>query len=90
MHTTAKRTQIYLPADLYQEVLRYANAEGLSLAAVIRWALQRSLPHVHTPSAWTYERDPIWKLVGAAKSREGDLSTCHDHYLYGKPKAACS
>lgn len=36
---SAVRTQIYLPYDLHQEVVRRAQKQGISIAAVIRKAL---------------------------------------------------
>jgi hypothetical protein len=86
MKTTAKRTQIYLPTDLHQQAFSYARGKRLSFAAVIRLSLQDFLVRNQQPSKRTYEKDPLWMLLGAARSRDGDLSTWHDHYLYGRPK----
>ena len=88
MKMTAKRTQVYLPTDLFQQVSAYARGRRLSLAAVIRVSLQDFLTKRQRPSKRAYEGDPLWRLCGAAQSRAGDLSVEHDHYLYGRPKAA--
>lgn len=86
MQTTEKRTQLYLPADLYEQVLRYARKRGLSLAAVVRMSLRDSLGRRERLSKNAYETDPLWKLVGKVDSGQGDLAEAHDHYLYGRPK----
>lgn len=87
MGLTEKRTQIYLPAELHERVQRYARQRGLSIAAVIRLSLQHSLEQARRLSNRHYEHDPVWKLIGAAESKDGDLSTRHDYYLYGKPRS---
>ena len=87
MKTTAKRTQIYLPADLFQQAAAYARGRRLSMAAVIRVSLQDFLTK-RRPSKRAYDQDPLWRLCGAARSQTGDLSLWHDHYLYGRPKTA--
>ncbi len=89
MKATAKRTQIYLPADLHRQALAYARAQRLSLAAVIRISLQQRLKKTRRLSAQEYNQDPIWQLKGMAKSKDGDLSICHDFYLYGRPRERC-
>lgn len=89
MKTTAKRTQIYLPADLHQQAAAFAKGKGQSLAAVIRVSLIKFLGRKRRPSKRAYEQDPIWRLVGAISSKDGDLSRCHDAYLYGRSKADC-
>ena len=85
MRLTEKRTQIYLPAELHERVQRYARQRGLSIAAVIRFSLETSLDQPRRLSKRAYERDPLWKIVGMARSGVHNLSTAHDHYLYGKP-----
>ena len=85
----AKRTQIYLPADLHQQAFTYAKGKHLSLAAVIRLSLQDFLHQRERPPKRTYEKDPLWSLVGMMKGKERDLSSRHDHYLYGRSKTSC-
>ena len=89
MKTTVKRTQIYLPVDLHRQASTFAKGKGQSLAQVIRVSLLDFLECNHRPSKRAYEKDPIWRLVGAVRSKDGDLSRCHDYYLYGRPKASC-
>lgn len=88
MNATAKRTQVYLPTDLHQQAFAYARGRRLSLASVIRLSLQDFLARNQRPSKRAYDHDPLWRLCGAARSREGDLSARHDDYLYGRPKTA--
>lgn len=90
MRVMAKRTQIYLPTDLHRQAAAFAKGQGRSLAQVIRLSLVDFLKkRTHRLSKQAYEKDPIWQLVGAIRSKEGDLSRCHDYYLYGRPKASC-
>ena len=86
MKLTGRRTQLYLPAELHEQVLHYARAKGVSLAAIVRLSLQETLKRKEWLSKPTYDRDPIWRLLGAAKSKDGDHSTRHDAYLYSRGK----
>ena len=86
MKSTTRRTQLYLPDELHEAALRYAKARGLSLAAVVRIALHESLGRRTRVPRQAYAHDPVWKLLGAMKSGQRDLSTWHDHYLYGRSK----
>ena len=87
MSVTEKRTQVYLPAELHEQVQRYAKGRGLSIAAVIRISLQRALAGApHLPKQ-AYQHDSVWRVIGSGRSKDGDLSIHHDHYLYGKPRS---
>lgn len=90
MKTTSKRTQIYLPSSLHEQAAAYARRHNLSLAAVIRISLQDRLRRAPGLSKKAYDTDPIWTLVGAARSKgkPTDVSVYHDHYLYGRSKAS--
>lgn len=90
MNTTAKRTQIYLPPTLHEQASAYARRHSLSLAAVIRISLQERLRRAPAVSKKAYDTDPIWTLIGAARSKgkATDVSLYHDHYLYGCSKAS--
>ena len=81
MAVSEVRTQIYLPKQLYQRLKRLAERRKVSQAAIVRDALEAHLKQELPASAW--ENDPIWNIVGAFASREGDLSVRHDDYLYG-------
>lgn len=81
-----KRTQVYFPEKLYRDVKKRAKAESKSLAAVVREAVQKHMEEKKID----WENDPIFKLVGIAKSGVTDLSVNHDHYLYGAKKKPVS
>ncbi len=82
------RTQVYLPRHIYQKLQARAERQGLTLAVQIREALENYIERVETEvdDGILHADDPIFKLIGAAASEEGDLSVNHDHYLYGWPK----
>ncbi len=77
------RTQVYFPAHLYRAVKEKAKKEDVSIAKIIRQAVEKEVgkeEHVNQ-----MERDKAWeeffKLAGIGKSREHDLSINHDKYL---------
>ncbi|MBC7341277.1 MAG: CopG family transcriptional regulator [Clostridia bacterium] len=78
----AVRTQIYLSEKLYKRVKARAAKTGKSMAEQIRESLERYLDEKEAAEA--KPDDPIWKLAGQIQSTEGDLSSKHDTYLYGK------
>lgn len=80
---TDKRTQIYLTLDQFARAKNLARSRGVSLAAVIRDALEDYLKKSEEEFlAKDWEGDPINEIVGFF---EGDknLSQKHDFYLYG-------
>ena len=80
-----KRTQVYFPEDLYSKISKRAKQESKSSAQIIREAVVEYLEKKKEQEL-DWENDPIFKLVGIAKSGVADLSVNHDHYLYGMPK----
>ncbi len=57
----ANRTQVYLTADQRRQIDEIARAEGVSLAEVVRRALDRYLQADHDPApalAATFGADP--------------------------------
>lgn len=81
MHSTEKRTQLYLPVNLYQAAWRLARERGLSLAAVVRQALEDYLGRASkTKGDW--KNDPLNKLVGFVSKGPSDLSEKVDEFLY--------
>ena len=54
-----KRLQIMLDDDLYAELTRRANAEGRSMAAIVRDSLRQTIPPLPP-----LEEDPLWQMVG--------------------------
>jgi hypothetical protein len=87
MRETMVRTQVYLPRDIYQRLQKRAAENDLTLAVQVREALVDYLERTDATEAPILRADdPIFQLIGAASSKEGDLSVNHDHYLYGWPK----
>ncbi|HET7090103.1 MAG TPA: ribbon-helix-helix protein, CopG family [Anaerolineae bacterium] len=88
MRENMVRTQVYLPRKIYDELQARAEKQGLTLAVQIREALEDYIGRVEAEAddGILHADDPIFQLIGAASSREGDLSVNHDHYLYGWPK----
>ncbi len=82
---TMVRTQIYIPRHIYEELKRRSESTGLTMAEQIRQALSEYL-EPEEEGAVLREDDPIWKVVGAISTRDGDLSIHHDKYLYGWEK----
>jgi len=82
------RTQVYLPRNIYNKLQARADRQGLTLAVQVRAALEGYLERVEAEDddGILHADDPIFQLIGAAASKEGDLSVNHDHYLYGWPK----
>lgn len=82
--STMVRTQVYLPGDIYEELKRRSKSTGLAMAEQIRQALREYLDH--DEGVVLREDDPIWNIVGAVSTGDGDLSVHHDKYLYGWEK----
>ncbi|NSW91164.1 MAG: CopG family transcriptional regulator [Firmicutes bacterium] len=76
----AIRTQIYLPEELHKNLQERAKATGKSMAEQIRESLVLYFAEVdaNTPKP----KDPIWQLAGRVESKNHDLSSHHDDYLY--------
>lgn len=79
--STLRRTQMYLPEDILRELKRRSAEEKTTIAAIVRSALSEFLGK-NREKNWL--EDPLWEMVGASSSKEGDLSVNHDKYLYGK------
>ena len=81
---TTKRTQMYFPLSLFKDLQSIAQQEHASVAELVRRAAQKYLEDYHEKINW--KNDPLWNIIGSGKSHIGDLSTEHDHYLYGISK----
>jgi metal-responsive CopG/Arc/MetJ family transcriptional regulator len=79
--STMVRTQVYIPRDVHEELKRRSKSTGLAMAEQIRQALGEYLEREE--GVVLREDDPIWNIVGAISTDNGDLSTHHDKYLYG-------
>ena len=79
MSVTARRVQLYLPEAQYQSAKQLAQQKHASFAQIVREALEAFLQQ--RKARW--DDDPITQHVGHFKSKDRDLSTHHDRYLYG-------
>jgi len=83
MYTTAlKRTQIYLEEDVLRDLREVADAEGRSVAAIIREAVRAHLA-TRDDEDWTKD-DPFLRMAGAFTGGPADGAENHDRYLYGR------
>lgn len=74
------RTTILLPEDLKRRASRLARRQGVSLAELIRSALEDKLA---ARDSWA--NDPLWKALEPMDfppDTPTDLAANHDHYLY--------
>ena len=76
-----KRTQIYLAEDMLRELKLRADEENCTVSDVIRKAIQAFLQREREKN---WDRDPLWDMVGSVAAEDGNLSTHHDRFLYGK------
>ena len=74
------RTQIQLTASQVAELKRLAAARGVSMAAVIREALDAHLAREAGPS-WEERVERALAAVGCCASGVGDLAERHDFYF---------
>lgn len=84
MSETMVRTQVYLPGDIYEELKRRADKEGITMATQIREALAEYIARSQAEPPWHVLRsdDPIWQMIGMARSGHEDGSVNHDRYIY--------
>lgn len=74
------RTTILLPEDLKRRASKLARREGVSLAELIRSALEEKLSE---RASWA--DDPLWKALEPMDfppDSPTDLAARHDDYLY--------
>lgn len=79
------RTQIILPVEVHRRVTKLARRKGLSMAEVIRRAVEQYLD-----ADAGAQKDPFAMLSDLAGSGGAhDVSDRHDEYLYGttQPRA---
>jgi hypothetical protein len=78
---TLKRTQMYFPEDLLNELRRKADKEKTTLSHLVRSAV---LELIKKDKLHNWENDPLWGMIGSSQSGDENLSANHDTYLYGK------
>ena len=76
-----RRTQMYFPISMLEELRVVAQREHVSVAELVRRAAQQILTQYQAKLDW--KKDPLWDMIGSGKSHLKDLSVNHDHYLYG-------
>jgi len=85
MYMTKKiRTQLYLDAEQKKALEGRSRATGKSVGRLIREAVDEIYKLRRPLNKSLSEDDPIWDYIGAGRSKEKDISTHHDRYLYGK------
>lgn len=83
MATTLKRTQMYFPEELLQQVRQIADSEHTTIAEVVRNAVGEFLDRKKKKQI-DWDNDPLWDMLGQAEgSGRSDVSANHDAYLYG-------
>jgi hypothetical protein len=86
MATTLKRTQMYFPEDMLQQVRQLADSEHTTIAEIVRSAVGEFLKKKTKKKVIDWENDPLMKLIGQIETGDGDISVNHDAYLYGGKK----
>ena len=85
MSDSMKRTQIYLPTEMYEWLKERADENGESMANQIREAV--AIYMVNAPSSKTLptldENDPIWDMIGMGDSSDEMVEQPYDELLYG-------
>ncbi len=76
---------MYFPLALFKDLQTVARREHASVAELVRRAAQKYLEEYRNKKI-NWKNDPLWTIVGSGESRMGDLSSEHDHYLYGSSK----
>lgn len=77
----SKRTQMYFPIEIFNELKLLSKKEHKSIAGIIREVAIDFLKKKRKIASW--KNDPLANIVGKGKSRDTDLSIYHDKYLYG-------
>jgi hypothetical protein len=82
MATVLKRTQMYFPEDMLQQIRQLADSENTTIADIVRNAVGEFLKKKKREIDW--DNDPLWDIVNQAEgSGRHDVSVNHDAYLYG-------
>ncbi len=87
MYMTKKiRTQIYLDVEQKKVLEGRSRATGKSVGQLIREAVDEVYQLRRPLNKSLSENDPIWDYIGAGRSKEKDISTHHDQFLYGRQR----
>jgi len=81
------RTQVYFPKELHRRVKALAQEQGISIAELIRRAVEHYLrEYPKVGKEIEMEGDPLMGIVGAVRGiGVKDASIHHDCYIYGYP-----
>lgn len=80
MPVSDHRTQIYLPNNLYTLVKQQANHQGISMAQVIREALQEKVVQKRKKKK-NEDHNSIMQLAGTIKGEPADFSKNISKYI---------
>jgi len=78
--------QILMDPDAKKMLEREAKNRSVSVGQIIREAVELYEKLKADQEVELSDQDPIWDLVGIARSTDHDLAEQHDHYLYGTSK----
>jgi len=78
------RTQLYLEVEQKKVLEGHSRATGKSVGQLIREAVDEVYQLRRPLNKSLSEDDPIWDYIGSGRSKEKDISTHHDKYLYGR------
>lgn len=79
-----KATILYFPKEQYADIKQVSKKLKVSVAEYVRQVIQEDIDSRIEQIDW--ENDCLWEIVGIGKTKESDISTNHNHYLYGWPK----
>ena len=77
------RTQVYLPDDLYKDMLLASKTFGVKTSDLFRAGLRKEISHRMKNKKIVY---PLTNMIGkGGKGGPTDLATNLDYYLYDEP-----
>jgi len=77
------RTQVYLPDDLYKEMLLVSQSFNIKTSDLFREGLKKEIKYKTKKNKTSF---PLMNLIATgSKGGPKDLATNHDYYLYVEP-----
>jgi hypothetical protein len=73
-----RRTQILLEEEQHRFLADEANRRGTTVSALLRQWIDE---HIHAMQRIRFEQDPLWEVIGIARSGVENISEEHDRYL---------
>ncbi len=74
---------MYMDEAQRKTLERLSRATGKSVGQLVREAVDKVYCAGRIVERPLSKNHPIWRYIGSAESREGDIAARHDHYLYG-------